>query len=441
MGKPIIGIRREDKSVWERRVPLVPGDIHHLRSQHGIDVVVQSSETRAFSDEEFVLAGARVEESLSSCPIVFAIKEVPAEALEADKTYAFFAHVIKGQPHNMPMLRRLLELGCTLIDYEKVTDEQGRRLVFFGRQAGWAGMVDTLWALGQRLKWEGTPNPFQALHPMPAYGDLSPARAALEVVGKWIQAEGLPHSVAPLVIGIAGYGNVSGGVQEIVDLLPTVEIDPLDLPSLARGEEVSRHHIYKVVFKEQHLVEPVSPSGRFELNDYYHHPEKYAGVFARYLPHLTVLINAIYWAPQYPRLVTKADLRELFAAAPRPALRVIGDISCDIEGAIEATIRSTDPGSPIYVYDPGSGEITDGYAGPGPVIMAVDILPSELPRESSTEFSQVLRGFVPGITGAEFSAEFADLDLPSPIKRAVISHRGELTPDYRYLAQFLEKGI
>ena len=434
----LIGIRREDKSIWERRVPVVPRDVHKMKRQHDIEMLVQPSEIRAFSDEEFVLAGATVREDLSPCPVVFAIKEIPDHALEPGKAYVFFSHVIKGQPHNMPMLRRMLELGCTLIDYEKVTDEQGRRLIFFGRQAGWAGMVDTLWAFGQRLRWEGIPNPFQALRPMPGYGGLAQAKAALEVVGEWILTEGLPADVTPLIIGVAGYGNVSGGVQQILDMLPVTEIDPADVVAVAQDADSSRRHVYKVVFKEEHLAEPISPAAQFELQDYYDHPEKYRGVFARYLPYLSVLVNAIYWAPQYPRLVTKADLRELFAGQETPRLRVIGDISCDIEGAIEATIRSTDPGSPIYVYHPDTGDTTDGYEGQGPVILAVDILPSELPRESSSDFSQVLREFIPVIAKTDFSADFDALDLPSPIKRAVIAHKGELTPDYRYIGRLVD---
>jgi len=434
----LIGIRREDKSIWERRVPVVPRDVHRMKQQYDIEVLVQPSEIRAFSDEEFVLAGATVREDLSPCPVVFAIKEIPDHALEPGKAYVFFSHVIKGQPHNMPMLRRMLELGCTLIDYEKVTDEQGRRLIFFGRQAGWAGMVDTLWAFGQRLRWEGIPNPLQALRPMPGYGELGRAKAALEVVGEWISTEGLPADVTPLIIGVAGYGNVSSGVQQILDMLPVMEIDPADVVAVAQDADSSRRYVYKVVFKEEHLVEPISPAAQFELQDYYDHPEKYRGVFARYLPYLSVLVNAIYWAPQYPRLVTKADLRELFAGQEAPRLRVIGDISCDIEGAIEATIRSTDPGSPIYVYHPDTGDTTDGYEGQGPVILAVDILPSELPRESSSDFSQVLREFIPVIAKTDFSADFDALDLPSPIKRAVIAHKGELTPDYRYIGRLAD---
>jgi len=438
-----IGIRREDKSIWERRVPLVPSDVRNLARDHGIPVVIQPSDIRAFDADEYDLAGATVSENLSDCSVVVAVKEIPKDLLLRDKTYVFFAHVIKGQPENMPMLQTILDRKCTLIDYEKVTDDSGRRLIFFGRHAGWAGMVDTLWAFGQRMKWEGIQSPFQALHPMRAYERLDRAMAALEVVGDWIRVEGLPPSIAPLVIGFAGYGNVSTGAQEILDPLPVTQIEPRDLPDLCRSPEASRHVIYKVVFKEEHLVEFRSVPGAFALQDYYDHPAKYAGVFRRYLSHLTILINAIYWTERYPRLVTKEDLSDLWSildqSIAKPKLKVIGDISCDIDGAIEATVRSTDPGSPVFVYDPATGHTRDGFEGRGPVVMAVDILPSELPRESSTDFSRVLAQYVPALLSADYSQPFEQLHLPDAIKRAVIAHNGKLTPDFAHLAQYLEQ--
>ncbi len=433
--KPI-GIRREDKSEWERRVPITPQDAARLQEQ-GVPVIVQPSPIRAFRDDEFRAAGIPVQEDLSACPIIFGIKEMPPKFFEPHKTYMFFAHVIKGQPYNMPMLRRLLDLGCTLIDYERVVDEKNRRLIFFGWHAGVAGMVDTLWALGQRLAWEGVPNPFTAVRQMHTYHDLAEAKAALARVRAEIEAHGLPEAVTPLIVGVAGYGNVSRGVQEILDLLPVIEIKPEEVASVAADPQASRRHLYKVVFKEEHMVEPIAPDGVFVLQDYYDHPEKYRGIFRRYLPHLTVLVNAIFWTERYPRLVTKADLRDLFAQG-KPPLRVIGDISCDIEGAVECTVKCTEPGDPIYVYDPHGGNVREGHEGPGVVILAVDILPSEMPREASTDFSKVLTPFIPAIARCDFTVPFEECNLPPEIKRAVIAYQGELTPDYQYIREFLE---
>lgn len=433
-----IGVRREDKSRWERRVPVTPDDARRLKEEHGIEVHVQPSPIRVFAGKEFTRAGALVQEDLSSCPVTFAVKEIPLELFEPGKTYVFFSHTIKGQPSNMPMLKQILELGCTLIDYEKVTDEKGRRLIFFGRHAGLAGMIETLWALGRRLDWERIPNPFSQLRHTYEYKDLAEVEEAISKIGENLKAEGLPDEVVPLICGVAGYGNVARGVGEILDLLPIEEIEPHEVASLAESADAAANVIYKVVFKEEHTVEPTSPGERFELQDFYDHPEKYRGKFESYVPYLAMIVNCIYWDTKYPRLVTKEYLKRLYGAG-KPRLRVIGDISCDVEGAIECTVHYTETDEPVFVYNPFTGEATDGYEGEGPVVMAVDILPSQLPRDASVYFSGVLQEFIPAIARADYAVPFEQLDLPPEIKRAVIAYQGKLTPDYQYIEEFLEE--
>ncbi|RLC75158.1 MAG: hypothetical protein DRI81_12585 [Chloroflexi bacterium] len=431
-----IGIRREDKSIWERRAPIVPQHARQLQEEHEIEVCVQPSEIRVFSEEEFTQAGARIEEDLSSCPVVFAVKEIPARLFHPGHTYVFFAHVIKGQSYNMPMLAELMNQRCCLIDYEKVTDEHGRRLIFFGRHAGLAGMINPLWALGQRLEWQGIPNPLTDLRQTRHYDSLAEAEVAVSAVGERITREGLPEQIAPLICGFAGYGNVFRGANEIIELLPVQEIEPHEVAAVAQSTDYARNAVYKVVFKEEHTVEPISPEDEFELQDYYDHPEKYRGKFNTYLPHLSVLVNCTYWETKYPRLVTKADLRQLYAKG-EPRLHVIGDISCDVEGAIEGTVKCTEPGEPVFVYDPFEDRAIDGVEGRGPVIMAVDILPSELPRDASEYFSGVLMDYVTAIAQADYAVPFEELALPPEIKRAVIVYQGKLTPDYGYLEQYV----
>ena len=426
-----IGIRQEDSYAWERRAPLIPQDVKELRERNGLEILVQSSPKRVFSDEDYRQAGIKVVDDLSSCPVIFGIKEIPIPVLERGKTYIFFSHTIKGQSYNMPMLHKLLALGCTLIDYEKITDENGHRLIFFGKFAGLAGMIETLWAFGKRLSWEGIETPFVGLKRPIDYADLERAKKAVRAVGQRIASGEIPPSLTPLVVGVAGYGNVSRGAQ---DLLPVKEIAPVELPALRENKDVSPRVVYKVVFKEQDMVEPIDADRSFELQDYYTHPERYRGVFAQYLPHLDILVNCIYWEPRYPRLVTKDWVRHSY---PGAQLRVIGDISCDVEGAIEPTIKATEPDVPAYVYNPVSDRAIDGVEGPGPVIMAIDILPTELPRESSAYFSGVLKKYAPAIAAADYSEEFASCQLPPEIKRAVIAYRGELTPDYHYLEKYL----
>ncbi len=431
-----IGIRREDMYAWERRTPLIPQDAKSLVTEAGLEVIAQSSDKRVFTDADYRQAGIPVMNELTDCPVIIGIKEIPIPVLKRQETYVFFSHTIKGQSYNMPMLQRILDLGCTLIDYEKITNDAGHRLIFFGNYAGLAGMIETLWALGERLASEGIDNPFSNVRRALDYPDLEAAKEALRLVGEEIKAHGLPSAITPLVIGFAGYGNVSRGAQEILDILPVREITPHELLSLPTDGVDAANVVLKVVFREQDIVEPLETAHMFDLQDYYTYPEQYRGVFDRYLPHLDVLVNCVYWEPRYPRLASKADIRALTESG-QMRLKVIGDITCDVEGAIECTVKATEPDNPVFVYNPATGQVIDGVEGFGPVIMAVEILPSELPRESSTYFSGVLKEYLPAIATADYTSDFEHLNLPREIKRAVIAHRGRLTSGFRYIEQYL----
>jgi len=409
-----LGIRKETKNRWERRAPLTPAHVEELVREHGHTVAVEPSENRVFTDQEYRDAGALVQDDLSACRAILGIKEVPPAALLPGKPHLAFFHLIKGQRHNLPILRRAIELGASLIDYEPIVDRYGKRLLFFGRHAGHAGMIDALWTLGRRLAAQGLDTPLAGIRQATAYASLEQALDELAgPVGRAIRERGLPQAVDPLVIGITGGGNVSRGAQEVLDRLPVVEIHPEELSELAGQHERSQRTLYKVVFRRENRRR-----------------------FARHLPHLSVLVNGIYWDPQDPRLVTWEDLEALWAVEPGPPrLRVIADLSCDIEGSIEATVRATDPGDPVYVADPSTRRVTSGVEGRGPVILAVENLPAELPRESSEHFGDALFPFVGGLLGADFDVDFEHLALPAAILEAVLTHRGELTPRFRYLAR------
>lgn len=426
-----VGIRREDKNIWERRTPIIPQHIKELKEK-GIEFFIQPSKIRVFKDREYADAGAIIQDSLNQCPVIFAIKEIPLDFFKKNKTYVFFSHTVKGQKHNMPMLKKIMDLKSQLIDYEKIVDEKNRRLIFFGRYAGLAGMIDTLWALGQRLNEAGIENPFAEIKQTYTYSSLGEAKKSIKKISEDIKKKGLPESITPLIFGIAGYGNVSKGAQEIIDILPVKEITPDEVVSL-QDKDYSRNHVYKVVFKEEDIVEPVS--GEFELQDYYRHPEKYRSKFDKYLRDLTILVNAIYWDKPYPRLVTKKYLKENYG---KIHLMVIGDIGCDINGAIECNVKITEPDNPVFVYEPLTDKTTDGFKGKGVVVLAVDNLPCELPKESSEDFSSALKKFIPEIAKTDFSVNFDDCNLPPEIKNAVIVYHGKLTPCYSYLEKYLE---
>ena len=221
------------------------------------------------------------------------------------------------------------------------------------------------------------------------------------------------------------------------DLLPVEEIPPSVLARLTADANPPRNRLFKVVFHEEHLVVPREQGAAFDLQEYYQHPERFRSVFKDHLQHLSALINGIYWTEAYPRLVTRQWLRQA-SANGGPRLLVIGDISCDIGGAIEFTVKATPPDVPAFTYDPTRDAFSDGVEGPGVPVMAVDNLPCELPREASMAFSEALLPLVPAMARTDFTAPTAALDLPAPIRRALILHAGDFTPSYEFMRDFLE---
>ncbi|HDJ22366.1 MAG TPA: hypothetical protein ENF17_00545 [Candidatus Aminicenantes bacterium] len=433
-----IGLRREDKNIWEKRAPLVPSHVHDLIHREDVEIFVQPSQIRVFTDQEYENVGAVVTEDISSCPIIMGIKEIPVRLLEHQKVYAFFSHTTKGQAHNRPMLKTLVENNCTLIDYEKITDDQGRRLVFFGTQAGQAGMLDGFWVYGQKIKLaKGLETPFLKIKQACHYGSLVAAKEAIKKMGQEIYQNGLHPSEVPFICGFLGYGHVSQGAQEIFDLLPVEEIKPEKLSDFYQSRNWSAHRVYKVIFKEEHLVEPIHSSHSFDLQDYYQHPQKYRACFNHYLPYLSMIVNCIYWSPKYPRFVTKENLASHWETEKEPRLQAIIDISCDIEGAVEITYRVTTPDNPVYTYHPLTRKYQDGFYPEGVSLLAIDNLPAEIPLESSVFFSLVLKPFISALAQADYSVPFNKLALPAPLKRAVILYRGEFTPDYKYMEKFI----
>lgn len=428
-----LGIRREDKNKWERRAPIIPSHVKELKEKFNIETIVQPSDIRIFLNKSYKEAGAILDENLSKSSVIFAIKEIPIDFFEKGKTYIFFSHTIKGQKHNMPILKKMMKLGCNLIDYEKISDSKGRRLVFFGRYAGTAGMIDTLWAYGQRMKYYEIDNPFSELRQTIDYNNLNDAKNHLKKICNNIKQKGFSKEISPLVVGFTGYGNVSKGAQEILDILPVKEIRPKQLEAVYKN--FSNKVIYKVVFKEEDIVEPISAEKQFNLQEYYNQPHLFRSCFHQFVPNLSILLNCIFWDIKYPRLITKECIKEKYDKKFK--LQVIGDISVDLNGSIEFTEKVTTPDNPIYLYDPIRDNIIDGYMGSGIVVMAIDNLPCEIPLESSEFFSDSIYKFIPSIMKADFSVDFNKLNLPVEIKKAVILYQGKLTKDYQYINKYL----
>jgi alpha-aminoadipic semialdehyde synthase len=432
-----IGIRRETKDETQRRAPLSPQQVSELVHRHKITVIVEPWKNRVFKDEEYEKAGAVLSTDLRRSNIIFGVKEIARRYLYDDHQYCFFSHTVKGQPGNMPMLKRIIDRRNTLFDYELVRDDNGRRLILFGDYAGYAGMIDSMWAFGKRLFWEGIKNPFTEIEYATNYQGLSAAEQAFRSLGDKIQAEGLPKSIVPFVCGFTGYGHVSKAAQHLYDLLPTEELEPDALSGFFDKRKFSDNVAYKVQFRKPDMFKHKNRS-LFDAKEFKEHPERFSNRFESYVPYLSMIINGIYWEPKFPRLLTREFARTFYKNNPKPRLRVIGDITCDLEGSIELTVKITDSRNPVYVYQPLADDVKDGWEGNGPVILAVDKLPTELPQEASEAFGQTLLPFVPRLAEADYQQSFEMLTIPREFRKAVIVHRGRLTPEFKYLQQFLE---
>lgn len=430
-----VGIRRETIDATERRAPLTPAQVRRLVGSYETDFVVEPSPLRVFPDEDYAAAGAALSPDLSDCNVVFGVKEIPVDHIRPAGAYCFFSHTIKAQSYNMPMLKHIVDVDATLLDYELVTTAAGKRLIFFGNYAGYAGMIDALWALGRRLESEGLRTPFSAIKRARDYESLTDAETAIVEVGQCIQREGLPPEITPFVCLFTGRGNVAKGAQRVYGRLPAVRLQPEEVIAFATSGEYSNRVVYGAELLKQHLYRR-RDGGAFDVEDFSEFPERYEGRLTAYFDHMTMLVNGIYWAPRSPRLLTREFMRERYRAG-RPRLRVVGDITCDIEGSIEFTVRATTSDNPVFVYEPGAERVVEGWEGDGPVVLAVDKLPAELPRESTQTFGEFLAPFIPSLARADFRRGFDKLEIPMPFKRAVIVHRGELTERFRYLERHL----
>jgi len=433
-----IGIRRESKYPTEKRAPLTPNQVKKLIEDANLNVLVESSTQRVFTDEEYERAGAKITGDLSECNIIFGVKEVPIEDLIPEKAFCFFSHTIKGQSYNMPMLKEILNKKITLLDYELVKNKEGKRIIFFGNYAGYAGMINTLWLLGRKYLSEGIKTPFAEIKQAKEYKNLNEAKEAIAKVGLEIKEKGLPEEVVPLVTGFTGYGNVSKGAQAVYDLLPVETIKANELEKFVQSGNFSVNKVYKVEFSKFDIYK--NKAGKTDWDSKYvsSHPEEFESIFHKYIPYLSVLVNGIFWAPEFDKLVTKKFMKKFYEENPEPKLKVIGDITCDVEGSIELTAKITTSDNPAFVYEPLTGKIIDGWEGNGPVILAVDKLPAELPSESSEFFGNALLPFVGKLATADYTKPYGSMGLPDEFCNAVIAHKGELTEGFKYLLKYLD---
>ncbi|OWY26062.1 alanine dehydrogenase [Sphingobacteriales bacterium UPWRP_1] len=399
MSKTIIGVLREEKSPPDNRVPLTPLQCTQLQQQYsGIEVWVQPSENRCYSDAEYRQAGVTLAENLADCHILLGVKEVPPEKLIAGKKYLFFSHTIKKQPYNRQLLQTILQKNVQLIDYECLRYSNGKRIIGFGRFAGIVGAHNGLQAYGIKTGNFTLP----AAHACKDFEEIKQVYASLK----------LPA----MKIVLTGAGRVAWGAKEVLDLLHVEEVNPDDYCAKSFTGPVfthlHNHHLY--CHKERH---------DYERHDFYRHPQQYYCPFMPYAQQTDLMINGIYWNPQAPHFFTKPDMQDATFK-----IKVIADITCDINGSIPATIRATKIGNPVMGYNPVTGQEETPYQKHTIDIMSVDNLPNELPRDASAAFGQALLEHV-----------FPELMQPHSdiINHASITNNGQLTPLYQYLHDYV----
>ncbi|TPX35462.1 hypothetical protein SmJEL517_g02078 [Synchytrium microbalum] len=425
-----LGIRREDKNRWERRVGLLPDHVERIIKELGATVLVQPSTRRVIPDEKYQQAGAIITNDLSKADIILAVKEVPIDLLMDNKTYMFFSHTHKAQKYNMPMLKKILEKQIRLIDYELMTDENKKRLVQFSKFAGYAGMIDGLHGLAHRLLCLGYGTPFLSMGMSYMYRNLSDARLDVTRSGMVIADDGLQPEMGPMTFVFTGDGQVARGALHVFKCLPHEWVSPNDLKSLWETKGFNNHKVYACQLKVSDWVVR-KDGGKFERSRYNEHPDEFMSVFhEKIAPYTRMLINGIYWDPRFPRLLTNEQARDL-ALEGRLPLLTIADISCDINGSIEFMSHATSTDNPFFLYDPVKQIEHQNAEAPGVQIMSVDILPTEMPLESSEHFSNSLFPYVKELVRGNF-------DHPV-LKRATITTAEGLVPRHAKLAESIAR--
>ena len=402
MTEKTIGLLREGKIPIDRRVPLTPGQAREVISRFaGVEVVAQRSEIRCYSDQDYEREGVRVVDSVADCDILLGVKEVPTADLVAGKTYLFFSHTIKKQPYNQGLLARILERQITLVDYETLADQEGRRVIAFGRWAGIVGAYNGIWAYGRRY------NLFELRRAHRCF-DLDDMRSEFAKV-----------RLPPVKIVLTGGGRVAKGAMEVLMGMGIRKVTPRQVLT-----EQFDYPVFALLNARDYNVR--ADGREFSRNQFYRQPQLYRGDFLRFARVADILIACAFWDPKAPVLFERKDI-----AADDFKIAVIADITCDIEGSIPATKKPSTIDDPIYDYNPSDDQVEPACSDEGNVtVMAVDNLPCELARDASTSFGrQLLAEVLPALLGE---------DPEGVIGRATIAREGKLTERFRYLQDYVD---
>ncbi len=396
-----IGLVREGRIPPDKRVPFTPLQAEEIvqRFPHVI-LLCQSSPVRAFKDQEYAELGIPVVQTMADCDILMGIKEVQIPDLMANKTYLFFSHTLKKQPHNKKLLQEILKKNIRLIDYETLKDTQGNRLVAFGRFAGIVGAFNGLLTYGKRFNLFTLRRAFECF-------DINDLKLELRNV-----------KLPPIKIALTGAGRVAKGAMETLDTAGIRKVSPAEYLTRTFDEPV-----YVQLGSADYHVR--TEGGHFNRDEFHKEPDKYTSTFRDFTKVTDLLLAGAFWNPKAPVLFTEEEMK-----SPEFRIRVIADITCDINGSVPSTKRATSIDDPLYDYDPKTGELFPAFSSPDYVtVMAIDNLPCELPRSASEEFGHDLIDRI--------LRPLLEEDPEKIIARATIAENGNLTPYFEYLRDYV----
>lgn len=397
-----IGIIKEGKVPIDRRVPLTPSQCQEILANHPELVIkCQRSEIRCFPDEEYAKAGAILVDDVSDCEVILGVKEVPIPMLSEGKTHFFFSHTIKKQDYNRGLLRAILEKKVRLIDWECLTNEEGQRLIAFGRYAGIVGAYNGILTFGKR---------YNLFH-------LRPAHECFDMAD--MQSEYAKVKLPAIKIALTGGGRVSKGAMEVLNGMGIRKVSPAEFLT-----EYFDGPVYTQLNTRDYNRR--TDGQEFDRSSFYSDPEGYESNFHPFAAKADVLIAGAFWDPRAPVLFTRHEVLENDFK-----IRVIADITCDIEGSIPSTKQPSTIDDPIYDYNPSNDKVEAAISDEGNItVMAVDNLPCELPRNASEDFGkEFVQHILPNLLGE---------DKGQIIERATITNNGALTPIFDYLQDFVD---
>jgi len=395
-----IGVLKEEKVPTDKRVPLTPKQCRQLLDTYpDIEISVKSSAIRCFSDAMYIAEGINVVDDLNDCDVLIGVKEVPKESLIANKTYLYFSHTIKEQSYNRGLLLKMMELNISMVDYEVLRNRQGNRLLGFGRYAGIVGAYNGFLTYGLK---SGKYN-LKAAHNCEDRIEMESEMSKIKLSNeKFI---------------VTGNGRVGNGIMEIMEESNIREVSKSDFLTKSFNEAVFVH----LNFMDYNVKKDGSSAVKQE---FYSNPELFKSTFMDYAIHADIFIAGHYYSSGSPYLFTREDAKSLDFN-----LKVVADVSCDINGPVACTIKPSTISNPIYGYDKQTEQEVDFEIEDAIAVMAVDNLPCELPKDASEDFgNEMLDKIIPSLIIS---------DDEQIIANATICKAGYLTPNFEYLSNYV----